>query len=73
MLIDLDLPLGDAALDLGITPQFSTVDALENYERMDANFFQTLLTKHSSGLSVLAAPGKFHARDCVGSGDGEAG
>jgi pilus assembly protein CpaE len=59
VLIDLDLPLGDAALNLGITPQFSTVDALQNYTRLDQNFLSKLLTKHSSGLSVLAAPGKF--------------
>jgi pilus assembly protein CpaE len=59
VLIDLDLPLGDAALNLGISPQFSTVDALQNYTRLDQNFLSKLLTKHSSGLSVLAAPGKF--------------
>ncbi len=59
VLIDLDLPLGDAALNLGISPQFSTVDALQNYSRMDQNFLSKLLTKHSSGLYVLAAPGKF--------------
>lgn len=59
LLIDLDLPLGDAALNLGISPQFSTVDALQNYSRMDGNFLSKLLTKHSSGLFVMAAPGKF--------------
>jgi pilus assembly protein CpaE len=59
LLIDLDLPLGAAALDLGITAQFSTVDALQNIGRMDSNFFARLLTKHSSGLSVLSAPDKY--------------
>lgn len=59
VLIDLDLPLGDAALTLGITPQFSTVDALQNAGRMDSNFLSKILTKHATGLSVLAAPGKF--------------
>ncbi|MDR3739413.1 MAG: AAA family ATPase [Terracidiphilus sp.] len=59
ILIDLDLPLGDAALNLGITPQFSTVDALQNYSRMDQNFLSRLLVKHSSDVYVLAAPGKF--------------
>jgi len=59
VLIDLDLPLGDAALNLGITSQFSTVDALQNSSRLDSNFLSKLLTKHSSGLSVLPAPGKF--------------
>lgn len=59
LLIDLDLPLGAAALDLGITAPFSTVDALQNMGRMDSNFFARLLTKHSSGLSVLSAPDKY--------------
>jgi pilus assembly protein CpaE len=58
-LIDLHLPLGDAALDLGITAQYSTVNALQNASRLDSNFLSKLLTKHGSGLSVLAAPGKF--------------
>jgi pilus assembly protein CpaE len=59
VLIDLDLPLGGVALDLGITAEFSTVNALQNFERLDANFFNKLLTKHSSGLSVLAAPDRY--------------
>ncbi len=59
LLIDLHLPLGDAALDLGITAQYSTVNALQNAARLDSNFLSRLLTKHDSGLSVLAAPGKF--------------
>lgn len=59
LLIDLHLPLGDVALDLGITAQYSTVNALQNAARLDSNFLSKLLTKHGSGLSVLAAPGKF--------------
>ena len=59
LLIDLDLPLGDAALNLGINAQYSTINALQDAGRLDSNFFSKLLTKHSSGLSVLAAPGKF--------------
>jgi pilus assembly protein CpaE len=59
LLIDLDLPLGDAALNLGINAQYSTVNALQNFSRLDSTFLSMLLTKHSSGLFVLAAPGKF--------------
>jgi pilus assembly protein CpaE len=57
--IDLNLPLGDAALDLGIKVQYSTADALEHIERLDFTFFSKLLTKHSSGLFVLAAPDRY--------------
>jgi pilus assembly protein CpaE len=59
ILIDLNLPLGNAALDLGLTPQYSTASALTNFNRLDSNYLSTLLVKHSSGLSVLAAPDKF--------------
>ncbi|MDR3750931.1 MAG: AAA family ATPase [Terracidiphilus sp.] len=59
LLIDLDLPLGDAALNLGIVTEYSTINALQNSGRLDASFLSKLLVKHSSGLSVLAAPGKF--------------
>lgn len=59
LLIDLDVPLGDAALNLGISPEFSTIDALEAGERLDGRFLSQLLVKHSSGLMVLAAPGRF--------------
>ncbi|MGA2535065.1 MAG: AAA family ATPase [Terracidiphilus sp.] len=59
LLIDLDLPLGDAALNLGIVTEYSTVNALQDAGRLDASFLNKLLTKHSSGVSVLAAPGKF--------------
>jgi pilus assembly protein CpaE len=59
LLIDLDLPLGDAALNLGITAEFSGIDALQQVDRLDGKFLDQLLVKHSSGLWVLAAPGRF--------------
>jgi pilus assembly protein CpaE len=59
VLVDLDLPFGSAALDLGVSTEFSTANALQNFERLDANFLTKLLIKHSSGLSVLAAPDRY--------------
>lgn len=59
LLIDLGLPLGDAALNLGIMHEYSTVNALENSGRLDIKFLSTLLAHHVSGLSVLAAPTEF--------------
>jgi pilus assembly protein CpaE len=59
LLVDLGLPLGDAALNLGMVTEYSTFNALENTSRLDASFLSTLLAKHSSGLSVLAAPSEF--------------
>jgi pilus assembly protein CpaE len=59
VLVDLHLPFGDAALELGINAEFSTANALQNFGRLDANFLSKLVSKHSSGLSVLAAPDRY--------------
>jgi Flp pilus assembly CpaE family ATPase len=58
LLVDLGLPMGDAALNLGIVSEFSTENALQDVDRLDSTFLTKLLVKHRSGISVLAAPSK---------------
>jgi len=58
LIIDLDLPFGDVALNLGLLPEYSSVDALRSVERLDPNLLKNLVMKHSSGLSVLPTTGK---------------
>lgn len=58
LLIDLNLPLGDAAINLGIRSQYSIASAFQNSARLDVNFLSTLLVQHASGLFVLSAPGE---------------
>jgi len=58
LLIDLNLPLGDAAISLGIKAQYNISSAFQNSDRLDANFLSTLVVQHESGLFVLAAPGE---------------
>jgi pilus assembly protein CpaE len=58
LLIDLDLPLGDVALHLNLNSKYSTVNALENFCRLDSRLLSTMLVQHGSGLSVLVAPGE---------------
>jgi pilus assembly protein CpaE len=59
LLIDLGQPLGDAGLNLGMTTNYSTANALREYGRLDSSFLNTLIAKHDTGLSVLPAPGEF--------------
>jgi pilus assembly protein CpaE len=59
LLIDFGLPLGDAALNLGVAAEYSTANAFRDTDRLDARFLNSLLTTHSSELSVLAAPNEF--------------
>lgn len=63
LLVDFSLPLGDASILLGVTSSYSTLNALQNYERLDGNFLSTLLSKHESGLDVLAAPDRYVGAD----------
>jgi pilus assembly protein CpaE len=58
-IVDMDLQLGEVALGLGLTPQFSILDALKNEERLDHDFLMTMLVRHTSGLSVLASPEQY--------------
>jgi pilus assembly protein CpaE len=63
LLIDFGKPLGDAALNLGVTAEYSTANAFRDCARLDARFLATLLTTHSSKLSILAAPNEFTDAD----------
>jgi pilus assembly protein CpaE len=60
LLIDFGLPLGDAGINIGMAgANYSTANALQDPSRLDARFLSSLVEKHPSGLSVLAAPGDF--------------
>jgi pilus assembly protein CpaE len=61
LLIDLNLPLGGATINLGIKAEHSIVNAFQNLKRLDSGFLSSLLEKHDSGLSVLAAPSELAA------------
>jgi pilus assembly protein CpaE len=59
LLVDLGLPLGDAAINLGIVTEYSVAGALQSADRLDAKLLSTLVAKHSSGLAILGAPSEF--------------
>ena len=55
LLIDLHLTNGDASVFLGVEPQFSVVDALDNTHRLDEAFFRTLVIRTKAGVDLLAS------------------
>jgi pilus assembly protein CpaE len=61
LLIDLNLQLGDAAINLGVTSTHSVLDALQASTQLDAEMLLQFVVRHSSGLDVLPAPAEFHA------------
>lgn len=68
VLVDLDLRLGDVALCLGVSGEFSSLDALANESRMDSDLVSKLLVKHNSGLHILAAPSVHNSFEPTASG-----
>jgi len=55
LLVDLNIATGDAAVFLGVEPRFTVLDALENTQRLDENFFRSLVVHTSSGVDLLAS------------------
>ena len=58
VLMDLDTRQSDLATHLNVRSTYSTLDALENLERLDESFLQGLLVRHASGLLVLPGPSR---------------
>lgn len=56
LLIDLDIQFGDVALLLDLMPGNNVMEALLQPRRVDPVFVKALITKHKSGLDVLASP-----------------
>ena len=65
LLVDLHPDFGDAALYLKLTKaRYNFFELIENIDRLDADFLQSFLLKHSSGLDLIPAPeGSVTARE----------
>ena len=57
-LVDLDLHLGDVLSFLDVAGNYSITDVLANMSRLDRELLATSVTKHRSGVSVLAQSSK---------------
>ncbi len=55
-LVDLDFQAGDLALALNVNPVYTVIDIALNFRRLDSVFLQGTLTRHTSGVYLLAAP-----------------
>ena len=59
VIVDLKPCLGEVALFLGVRPRFTVLDAVENLHRLDKDFLKELVSKHKSGLDILAGSEQF--------------
>ena len=58
-IVDLKPCLGEVALFLGVRPRYSVLDAIENLHRLDRDFLKELMSRHKSGLDILAGSEQF--------------
>lgn len=56
LLLDLDLELGEMALQMGVEPKFSVVDLVRNFHRVDSDLLASYIEHHDSGVDILSAP-----------------
>ncbi len=56
VVVDADLQFGDVCLVLQLEPKFTLVNAAHDLHKLDDQLLSTILTKHPSGMRVLAAP-----------------
>jgi pilus assembly protein CpaE len=70
LLLDLHPDFGDAALYLKLTKgRFHFFELLENSDRLDADFLQSFVMRHSSGLELIPAPeGSVASREALPAG-----
>ncbi|MGA7925618.1 MAG: response regulator [Candidatus Sulfotelmatobacter sp.] len=70
LLLDLHPDFGDAALYLKLTKgRFHFFELLENADRLDADFLQSFVMRHSSGLELIPAPeGSVASREALPAG-----
>ena len=59
IIVDLKPGLGEVGLFLGVRSRYTLVDALDNMNRLDAEFLRELAAKHKSGLEILAGSDNF--------------
>jgi pilus assembly protein CpaE len=65
LLFDLNLQAGDSSSFLGLEPKYSLVDFVRNRARLDESLISSLVTPHSTNLSLLAAPTEAHEAEEV--------
>lgn len=56
VVVDLDLPLGDADVYLDTIPEYTLTDVAQNIGRLDFTLLKRSLTKHDSGVYLLPRP-----------------
>jgi pilus assembly protein CpaE len=68
-LVDLDLHLGDVTSFMDIASTYTISEILSNLSRLDRDLLETSITKHSSGVAVLAQNDRMEDSEQIAAAD----
>lgn len=68
-LVDLDLHLGDVLSFMDVPGNYSITDVLANMARLDKDLLASSMTKHASGVNVIAQSGKMEEAEHIKGAD----
>ena len=63
--LDLDVQFGQVAINLDLKSGHGVLDVLEDPDRLDTMFLESIMTHHKSGIDVLVAPDVLVALDAI--------
>jgi pilus assembly protein CpaE len=63
--LDFDVQFGQVAINLDLKGSHGVLDLLENPDRLDVMFLESIMTHHKSGIDVLVAPDVLVALDAI--------
>ncbi len=69
IIVDLDLDAGDVTTFLNLKPAYTISDVTTNMTRLDKSFLQGVITRHESGIYVLAEPQKIEESAAISPAD----
>lgn len=65
VIVDLDLEAGDVSTFLGITPKYTITHVTSNLSRVDQAYLQSVLSRHASGVYILAEPERLEEAETI--------
>lgn len=65
LVVDLDLRYGQVIYFYDVRPKYSIIDVIENFERIDSSYLQSLFHPYDKYLSLLPAPARLEEAEAV--------
>jgi pilus assembly protein CpaE len=65
LVVDLDLRYGQVVYFYDVRPKYTIIDVIENFERIDSSYLQSLFQPYDKYVSILPAPARLEEAEAV--------